>query len=443
MIVIIVTILQFSSISVADDNNVENINQRVIDSEDRVKRAMHEIKFDIYARPVAKEYYSKRIIDRLSKLNHIKMKKLIEEVRKEAPKNFFDCLCKEDGGGAAPGVGVLYHPGKYGIAYSSFSSCPKDNFESPCVASGFGCWRFPLPRDKEIWNKCSESKKYDDNSTIIDAIVREIEALCAEKVKVESLARSKKNCEFALNFMTPYFLDFDSEGWMALCVGIPEGDTIFQYGNWYGPGFWGGYRHATRAGPKAPVDSLDEIAQRHDFGYVIASKYGKIYGKDIEYMLRGMADAIAVNDAMKLSSNPLDWEHRPVDIEKAKRYRARLITGFIMESKGYVAAAITEKAKDIMYNPFINYHDRKDRSQLPNVKKFKKEVNSHINGWKKNEAGNNPKFWKEDKKEQEEMIKKKTLQHAAEARERLPKSGQNDRPSGGIIQQQSEIQPKK
>ena len=33
-----------------------------------------------------------------------------------------------------------------------------------------GCWRFPLPTDSKMWESCINSSKYDDGSTIVDAI---------------------------------------------------------------------------------------------------------------------------------------------------------------------------------------------------------------------------------------------------------------------------------
>lgn len=55
-----------------------------------------------------------------------------------------------------------------------------------------------------------------------------------------------------------------------------EGEkTLIRYGNWYGPGWWGGSELDQRDGILAPIDSLDEVAQKHDFGYLIAEKLGK------------------------------------------------------------------------------------------------------------------------------------------------------------------------
>jgi hypothetical protein len=54
------------------------------------------------------------------------------------------------------------------------------------MAQGYGCWRFPLPNDSKIWKDCIEQSKYDDNSTIVDVIVGEVEVLHKEQKSINS-----------------------------------------------------------------------------------------------------------------------------------------------------------------------------------------------------------------------------------------------------------------
>ena len=117
------------------------------------------------------------VTERLPQLNHTKLEALMQRVGKKAPKNFYNCLCRKDGGGAAMGVGVSYHP-EIVKPYNELYSCNRAG--PPCMASGLGCWRFPLPRDSKMWNYCIEHSKYEDNSTIVDAIVGEVENVHAE-----------------------------------------------------------------------------------------------------------------------------------------------------------------------------------------------------------------------------------------------------------------------
>lgn len=195
-------------------------------------------------------------------------------------------------------------------------------------------------------------------------------------------------------------------GWASLCAGVIKNEPIMRYGKWYGPGYWGGGEDPNKAGLAAPVDSLDAVAMRHDFGYVIAEKYGKIYGKQYEFKLKAMADMVAVQDAMKLPQDPRKWDQVPQDPEAASRYRDRIVTGFIIESDLYKNLADATKVGDVITSPFITMFDQIDYSHVPDLEKFEREVASHINGWKKEVA----KKEAEDRKLQEAAAKYKAQQ---------------------------------
>lgn len=106
-----------------------------------------------------------------------------------------------------------------------------------------------------------------------------------------------------------------------------ERGTLIRYGNWFGPGWWGGSEDAVRVGPCPPVDPLDAVAQKHDFGYAVAEKYGAARPSLIS-RYKSIADGIAVRDARSLPENPLFWSPRPKNPELARRYRDRISVGF-------------------------------------------------------------------------------------------------------------------
>ncbi len=195
-------------------------------------------------------------------------------------------------------------------------------------------------------------------------------------------------------------------GWASLCAGVIKNEPITRYGNWYGPGYWGGGEDPDKAGLKAPVDSLDAIAMRHDYGYLVAEKYGKIYGKQYEYRLKALADMAAVRDSMKLPEDPAKWDKVPADIEAASRYRDRIITGFIMESDLYKNLADATKVGDAVTSPFITWFDEIDYSHIPDLEKLDREVSSHVNGWKKEVD----KYEAEERKIQEHRQREKARQ---------------------------------
>jgi hypothetical protein len=106
-----------------------------------------------------------------------------------------------------------------------------------------------------------------------------------------------------------------------------EGETRFRYGNWYGPGWWGGSELANRAGGLPPIDALDAVAQKHDFGYEIAESLGK-GNKRLEAHYKALADIIAVRDTLALSSDPTRWNPPARDPSLARKYRERIALGF-------------------------------------------------------------------------------------------------------------------
>lgn len=103
---------------------------------------------------------------------------------------------------------------------------------------------------------------------------------------------------------------------------IKHNDSVFQYGNWYGT------KNNEQLHTKLPIDSLDAIAQKHNFAYQIAEQQSKIYGSLEEKRLKSIADYLAVRDAKALPENPKAWILPANDVNKAARYRDRMVTGF-------------------------------------------------------------------------------------------------------------------
>lgn len=124
-----------------------------------------------------------------------------------------------------------------------------------------------------------------------------------------------------------------------------EGDTRFRYGNWYGPGWWGGSELPDRVGGLPPVDALDAVAQKHDFGYQVAEELGA-GNRALEAHYKALADVIAVRDALALPDDPRRWNPPARDPALARRYRERIALGFpnyqqrLNELKAYIPARI-------------------------------------------------------------------------------------------------------
>lgn len=150
-----------------------------------------------------------------------------------------------------------------------------------------------------------------------------------------------------------------------------------RYGNWVGEGWWGGSTSPTAPGWNPPVDDLDAIAQRHDFGYQIADELGKGRpGVAGNYML--MADIIAVRDALSLDSDPAKWAHPPKDIEKAKTFVKRLVIIFNEFQTKRNALKSMEIGRDDFADP-----DTLDRmlDGLPDQAEFERRQTQRVRQW--------------------------------------------------------------
>lgn len=119
--------------------------------------------------------------------------------------------------------------------------------------------------------------------------------------------------------------------------------TDMRYGNWVGKGWWGGSELDGRVGALPPEDSLDAIAQKHDFAYETAEEMGRQlreqvsrlygaeegrrYGEAETARLMALADAIATREANALPQDPRQWDRPPRNIEKARIFRDRVAIG--------------------------------------------------------------------------------------------------------------------
>jgi len=110
-------------------------------------------------------------------------------------------------------------------------------------------------------------------------------------------------------------------------LGLGGWNVMWRYGNWLGPGWWGGSELPNRAGMLPPVDDLDRTAQRHDYGYEIAEELGKGRpGVTGTYMV--IADLIAIRDTLMLDRDPRKWAHPPKNVELAETFVKRLVVSF-------------------------------------------------------------------------------------------------------------------
>lgn len=92
----------------------------------------------------------KSLVEYLTSLNHKKVEKVFDHLGVKPSQEFLNGLCRAAGYGS-PGTSQTYHPDTIG-EYNPKYSCNKPG--DPCVVSGFGCMRYPLPSDPKIWEQC-------------------------------------------------------------------------------------------------------------------------------------------------------------------------------------------------------------------------------------------------------------------------------------------------
>lgn len=122
------------------------------------------------------------VVNKLSRLNHVKIKVLMKKLGRESPKSYFQCLCNSY---STMGNSIRYYPN--GV---SKGDC-KDATD-PCLGGNWGCVHYPLPNNPEVIERCIKSAKYDDNSTIVDAITERFDP-CWRAIVYKKKAKNLQN----------------------------------------------------------------------------------------------------------------------------------------------------------------------------------------------------------------------------------------------------------
>ena len=118
-------------------------------------------------------------------LDHDRLKQVLEVLGVQPPKAFLNCLCAKAGWGS-PQTSRFYHPDTWG-SYDKRYVCQRPG--EPCIVSGYGCLRFPLPSDPAIWTGCAAEVVAAGERKVTTAIE---EAVAARAAKANA-ARAAKN----------------------------------------------------------------------------------------------------------------------------------------------------------------------------------------------------------------------------------------------------------
>lgn len=99
---------------------------------------------------------NKDIVQLVTQLNHTKLLDMIKTLKTTSPNPYLDCLCRNANYGSST-ARQFYHPGTIGT-FDERYSCQHPG--DPCVVAGFGCLRHPLPKEKNIRDKCMKDNRF-------------------------------------------------------------------------------------------------------------------------------------------------------------------------------------------------------------------------------------------------------------------------------------------
>jgi hypothetical protein len=101
------------------------------------------------------------IMDRITKLDDTKLTETLKALGIAPPVDVLNCACRRAGYGTSS-TAQYYHPDTIG-EFNPKYTCNQPG--EPCVVSGFGCTRHPLPQNAAIWDTCMGTHKLDQTKT--------------------------------------------------------------------------------------------------------------------------------------------------------------------------------------------------------------------------------------------------------------------------------------
>ena len=116
--------------------------------------------------PIAKPITKPDAVSEVLKLPDDKLMIFLKSIGLTPSADLMNCVCRSAGYGST-GTSQYYHPDTIGT-YDKRYSCQHPG--PPCIVAGFGCSRYPLPSDKDIWTNCGKSAGQDVPAAINQAV---------------------------------------------------------------------------------------------------------------------------------------------------------------------------------------------------------------------------------------------------------------------------------
>lgn len=90
-------------------------------------------------------------LEEIIALPHDRLLRVLKVLGVSTSDDFLNCLCRAAAYGSS-GTQQFYHPDTWGD-YDKRYSCQHPG--DPCIVSGYGCLRHPLPSSRDIWESCA------------------------------------------------------------------------------------------------------------------------------------------------------------------------------------------------------------------------------------------------------------------------------------------------
>ncbi|MCO8143638.1 hypothetical protein NHN26_00240 [Rhodovulum tesquicola] len=109
------------------------------------------------------------------KLPHDKLMVTLEALVLQPSTDFLSCVCHAAAYGRSH-TAQFYHPDTLG-EYDKRYACNKPG--DPCIVSGYGCMRYPLPSDPKYWERCAAQMQGEAGQSFTDAILSRMKSQVA------------------------------------------------------------------------------------------------------------------------------------------------------------------------------------------------------------------------------------------------------------------------
>lgn len=132
-----------------------------------------------------------KVMTELFSLPHDRLMTTMKALGVTPSDDYLSCVCRAARYGSI-GTQQYYHPGTIGD-YNKRYTCQHPG--EPCVVSGYGCSRHPLPSDPKIWESCAAAQRGKDGVVITDAVLAGLASRKTASAKTRDFGKLYAECQ--------------------------------------------------------------------------------------------------------------------------------------------------------------------------------------------------------------------------------------------------------